>query len=113
MAERSFLLAMAGVLSIPSTSVEYNRFLFDRAQISLLKFCTNNSAIISIGNNYGFEKVFAGELRGILKPNDVFIGISKSGKSPNMLVAIQAAHELSLLYINGTRENSVINNRIL
>ena len=49
-----------------------------------------------IGNDYGFEQVFARELRGIAQPNDVFIGISTSGNSLNILAAVQVAKELSL-----------------
>ena len=63
-----------------------SRFLFDRAPLPSLALGTNNSALSAIGNDYGFEQVYARELRGIAKPNDVFIGISTSGNSPNILV---------------------------
>ncbi|MEL0161140.1 MAG: SIS domain-containing protein, partial [Deltaproteobacteria bacterium] len=73
-----------------------SRFLFDRAPLPSLALGTNNSALSAIGNDYGFEQVFARELRGIAQPNDVFIGISTSGNSPNILAAVQVAKELSL-----------------
>ena len=73
-----------------------SRFLFDRAPLPSLALGTNNSAISAIGNDYGFEQVFARELRGIAQPHDVFIGISTSGNSPNILAAVQVAKELSL-----------------
>jgi len=73
-----------------------SRFLFDRGPLPSLALGTNNSAISAIGNDYGFEQVFARELRGIAQPNDVFIGISTSGNSPNIVAAIQVAKEMSL-----------------
>ena len=57
---------------------------------------TKNSAISAIGNDYGFNYVFARELQTIAKPADVFIGISTSGNSPNILSAIQCAKELQI-----------------
>jgi len=79
-----------------------SRFLFDRAPLASLALGTNHSAISAIGNDYGFEQVFARELRGIAQPNDVFIGISTSGNSPNILAAIQTAQELALRHIAWT-----------
>ena len=71
-------------------------FLFDRAPLASLALGTNNSAISAIGNDYGFEQVFARELRGIAQPNDVFIGISTSGNSTNIVAAVQVAKEIPL-----------------
>ena len=85
-------LADAQHLSAEFTS----RFLFDRAPLPSLVLGTNNSALSAIGNDYGFEQVFARELRGIAQPHDVFIGISTSGNSPNILAAIQVAKEIPL-----------------
>ena len=79
-----------------------SRFLFDRAPLASLALGTNNSAISAIGNDYGFEQVFARELRGIAQPNDVFIGISTSGNSPNILSTIQTARELALRHVAWT-----------
>jgi D-sedoheptulose 7-phosphate isomerase len=73
-----------------------SRFLFDRAPLASVTLGTNNSAISAIGNDYGYEQVFARELSGIAKPNDVFIPISTSGNSPNILAAVVAAKKLSV-----------------
>jgi D-sedoheptulose 7-phosphate isomerase len=73
-----------------------SRFLFDRASLASLALGTNNSAISAIGNDYGYEQVFARELSGIAKPEDVFIPISTSGNSPNILAAITLAKELGV-----------------
>ena len=74
-----------------------SRFLFDRAPLASLTLGTNNSAISAIGNDYGYEQVFARELSGIAKPEDVFIPISTSGNSQNILAAAAVAKDLELI----------------
>jgi D-sedoheptulose 7-phosphate isomerase len=59
----------------------------------------NNWAISAIGNDYGFEQVFARELSGVAKAQDVFIPISTSGTSPNILTAVEQAKLLGLVPI--------------
>ena len=58
-----------------------SRFMFDRAPLASIVLGANNSAISAIGNDYGYEQVFARELMGISKKGDVFIPISTSGNS--------------------------------
>jgi len=70
-----------------------SRFLFDRAPLPSLALGTNSSAISAIGNDYGYDQVFSRELRGIAQPHDVFIGISTSGNSLNIVRAVEAAVE--------------------
>lgn len=70
-----------------------SRFLFDRAPLPSLALATNNSAISAIGNDYGYEQVFARELAAIASPQDVFIPISTSGNSPNIIAAVEVARE--------------------
>lgn len=81
-----------------------SRFLFDRASLASLALGTNNSAISAIGNDYGFEQVFARELSGIVKPEDVFIPISTSGNSPNILASVAVAKELGVTTVAWTGE---------
>lgn len=50
---------------------------------------TDSSILTAIGNDYGFEKVFSRQLAGKLQANDVFLGITTSGQSPNILQALQ------------------------
>lgn len=73
-----------------------SRFLFDRAPLASLALGTNNSAISAIGNDCGYDQVFARELRGIARRGDVFIPITTSGNSPNILAAVDVAQELAL-----------------
>ena len=72
------------------------RFMLDRAPLASIVLGANNSAITAIGNDYGYEQVFARELSGVAKSGDVFIPISTSGNSPNILQAIAPAVKLSL-----------------
>lgn len=82
-----------------------SRFLFDRASLASLALGTNNSAISAIANDYGYEQVFARELSGIAKSEDVFIPISTSGNSPNILAAVAVAKELGVTTMAWTGES--------
>ena len=73
-----------------------SRFMFDRAPLASLVLGANNSAISAIGNDYGYEQVFSRELSGVAKAGDVFIPISTSGNSPNILAAVEQAKQLAL-----------------
>lgn len=68
-----------------------SRFMFDRAPLASIVLGANNSAISAIGNDYGYEQVFARELYGVAKPGDVFIPITTSGNSRNIQVAVEQA----------------------
>ncbi len=74
-----------------------SRFMFDRAPLASLVLGANSSAISAIGNDYGYEQVFARELKGVANAGDVFIPISTSGNSPNILVAVQQAKQQGLV----------------
>ncbi len=76
-----------------------SRFLFDRAPLPSLALGTNNSSISAIGNDYGYEQIFARELEAIAKPVDVFIPISTSGNSPNILAAVAVAKQCNILTV--------------
>ena len=79
-----------------------SRFLFDRAPLASLALATNHSAISAIGNDYGYEQIFARELQAIAKPEDVFIPISTSGNSANILAAVSVAKELGVTTVAWT-----------
>jgi D-sedoheptulose 7-phosphate isomerase len=82
-----------------------SRFLFDRAPLASLALATNNSAISAIGNDYGYAQIFARELQAIARPGDVFIAISTSGNSDNILAAILAAAKLGVKSIAWTGQS--------
>ena len=79
-----------------------SRFMFDRAPLSSLTLGTNNSAISAIGNDYGYDQVFARELLAIAKPGDVFIPITTSGNSPNILAAVAIAKDIGIFAVGLT-----------
>ena len=82
-----------------------SRFLFDRAPLASVALATNNSAISAIGNDYGYEQIFARELQAIAKFNDIFIAISTSGNSGNILAAIQTAATLGVTTVAWTGQS--------
>jgi len=56
----------------------------------------------AIGNDYGFDQIFARELKGLAKGNDIFIPISTSGNSRNILESVNKAKELGLITVGLT-----------
>jgi D-sedoheptulose 7-phosphate isomerase len=69
------------------------RFAFDRDPMPALSLSDNVSAVTAIGNDYSYELTFARQIKGLGSPNDVAIGLSTSGSSPNVLNAMGAARE--------------------
>lgn len=70
-----------------------SRFLFDRPGLPSLALGTNSSAMTAIGNDYGYENVFAREIQAIATPADLLIAITTSGNSANVIKALRAATE--------------------
>ena len=79
------------------------RLVNDRAPLAAVALTTDTSALTAIGNDYGFEQVFARQVSALGRPGDVFIGISTSGKSPNIVAALNAARKLGLVNVGMTR----------
>jgi D-sedoheptulose 7-phosphate isomerase len=73
-----------------------NRFERERPSLAGLALTTDSSALTSIGNDYGYERVFEKQLRALGRKGDVLLAISTSGKSANVLAAMRAARELGL-----------------
>lgn len=69
------------------------RFLRDRAPMRALALATNVPALTAVGNDYGFERILARELKAHGRPGDVLLALSTSGNSPNVLSVIDAARE--------------------
>lgn len=78
------------------------RFAKDRNPLPAIALTTDTSALTAIGNDYGFDQVFARQVRALGKPGDVAIAISTSGRSPNVLAGVQAAKEMGLIAIGLT-----------
>jgi D-sedoheptulose 7-phosphate isomerase len=79
-----------------------SRFAFDRPGMAAVALTTDTSILTAIGNDYGYEKIFARQIHAIGRTGDVFIGYSTSGKSPNVLEAFRVAREVGLICIGFT-----------
>ncbi|OIR10728.1 phosphoheptose isomerase [mine drainage metagenome] len=79
-----------------------SRFAFDRPGLPAIALTTDSSILTAIGNDYGYEKLFARQVQAHGNKGDVFIGYSTSGKSPNVLRAFQEARERGLVCIGMT-----------
>ena len=67
------------------------RYRLERRPLPALALTTDTSALTAIGNDYGFEGIFARQLDALAQPGDAAVGISTSGNSPNVLSAIMTA----------------------
>ena len=76
-----------------------NRFEMERPPLAAVALTTDSSTLTSIANDYSFEEVFSKQVVGLGRPGDVLLAISTSGNSPNVLKAIQAAHERSMTVV--------------
>ena len=79
-----------------------SRFAFDRPGLAAIALTTDTSVLTAIGNDYGYEKLFSRQVQALGVPGDVFIGISTSGKSPNVLRALEEARQKGLVTIGMT-----------
>jgi D-sedoheptulose 7-phosphate isomerase len=70
-----------------------SRLYYDRAPAAAIALTTDTSVLTAIGNDYGYESLFERQILGLGYPGDVFIAISTSGRSPNILRAIDAARQ--------------------
>ena len=67
------------------------RYGFDRPSIPSLALTTDTSNLTAIGNDYGYDQVFSRQLEGMGQAGDIFIGISTSGNSVNIIKAFESA----------------------
>jgi D-sedoheptulose 7-phosphate isomerase len=73
-----------------------NRFLWDRPPLAALALTTDTSVLTSIANDFGFNEVFAKQIRALGQAGDFAWGFTTSGNSPNVVRGLQAARELNL-----------------
>ena len=78
------------------------RFMKDRNPMAGIALTTNTSIISAVANDYLFDDIFSRQVEGLGKPGDVFLGISTSGNSPNILKAIEAAKSIGIITIGLT-----------
>ncbi|WP_127507339.1 D-sedoheptulose-7-phosphate isomerase [Actinoplanes solisilvae] len=68
----------------------------ERRPLSAIALTPDSSAVTAIGNDYGFEEIFARQVRAHGRPGDVLLTLSTSGSSPNLLAAVRAAKECGM-----------------
>lgn len=81
------------------------RYKRERPSWPALALTTDTSALTAISNDYGFEQVFARQVQGLGERGDVFWGLSTSGRSPNILAALDAARARGLVTVGFTGAN--------
>jgi len=82
-----------------------SRLQFDRSPLPALALGTNSSAMTAVANDFGYSHVFARELSAIASKGDVFIPISTSGNSANVLKAVDVAIACELHIVGFTGES--------
>ena len=79
-----------------------SRFNYDRPGLAAFALTTDTSVLTAIGNDYGYERIFARQIEAVGTEGDVFFAISTSGRSPNILKALQAARSKGLVTVGLT-----------
>lgn len=79
-----------------------SRFLRDRPGLPAVALTTDTSILTAIGNDYGYEHLFARQVQALGRSGDVFVGYSTSGRSPNILKAFEEARGRGLTCIGLT-----------
>ncbi len=75
------------------------RYGFDRPSIPSLSLTTDTSNLTAIGNDYGYDQVFSRQLEGMGQEGDIFIGISTSGNSINIIKAFESAKKKNIMTV--------------
>lgn len=76
-----------------------SRFAFDRPGLPAIALTTDTSILTAIGNDYGYDKLFARQMQAHAQKGDVFIAYSTSGKSANVIAALQEARNRGVVCI--------------
>jgi len=79
-----------------------NRLAGDRPAMRAVALTTDSSILTSIGNDYGFERVFVRQIEALGQPGDVFFAVSTSGNSPNILRALELCRAMGIVTIGLT-----------
>ncbi len=85
-----------------------SKFYFDRPGIPSIALTTDTSILTAIGNDYGYERLFARQVEAQGVEGDVFIGISTSGNSKNIVAALEACKRKGIKTIGFTGEKECL-----
>ena len=75
------------------------RFRRERSGLASLALTTDTSILTSVGNDYGFEHIFARQVEALCAPGDVLVAISTSGNSANVVRAVESARRLGIFTV--------------
>jgi D-sedoheptulose 7-phosphate isomerase len=81
------------------------RFMMERVALPAIALTTDTSTLTAISNDYGFENVFSRQVEALSKQHDIVIAISTSGRSENILTAIDAAKKKGIITLGLTGES--------
>ncbi|MDO9709030.1 D-sedoheptulose 7-phosphate isomerase [Paracraurococcus lichenis] len=79
-----------------------SRFHYDRPGLAAIALTTDSSILTAIGNDYGYERVFARQVEALGAAGDVLLALSTSGRSPNVLAALRAARAKGMATVGFT-----------
>lgn len=80
------------------------RFVKERKGLPSIALTTDTSILTAIGNDYGYEHIFRRQIEALCRPGDLVVGISTSGNSPNVVLAIETAKEIGAYTVGFTGE---------
>lgn len=89
-----------------------SRFFYDRPGLPAMALTTDSSMLTAIGNDYGFKKLFSRQVQAQGKDGDLFIGISTSGNSPNILAAVDMAKSKEIYTVALCGESGVLKSEV-
>ncbi|MBR0653590.1 D-sedoheptulose 7-phosphate isomerase [Roseomonas arctica] len=78
------------------------RFHYDRPGLAAIALTTDSSILTAIGNDYGYERIFARQVEALGAKGDVLLALSTSGNSPNILAAVEAARAKGIAIVGFT-----------
>lgn len=76
-----------------------NRFIIDRPPLPALALTTDSSVLTSISNDFGYDEIFEKQIKALGREGDAAVGISTSGKSPNVVRGLKGARQMGLITV--------------
>jgi D-sedoheptulose 7-phosphate isomerase len=89
------------------------RFERERPELGAIALTTDSSILTAVANDYSYEQIFAKQVRALGQSGDVLLAITTSGSSPNVMAAIQAAHERDMTVVALTGKGGGKMNQVL
>jgi D-sedoheptulose 7-phosphate isomerase len=80
------------------------RYVKERKGLPSIALTTDTSILTAVGNDYGYEHVFRRQIEALCQPGDLVVGISTSGNSPNVVLAVETAKDLGAYTVGFTGE---------